>query len=75
MRAAPVMSTRVTMDARLVVCSIISTSLLYCGNARRRAEGSRMRRYRVRRDMPMALAASISPLEVDLRLPASNSAL
>ncbi|MNE96537.1 hypothetical protein D3C80_1947500 [compost metagenome] len=73
--AAPVISTRVTIEARLVVCSIISTSLLYCGRARRRAEGSRMRRYIVRRDMPMARAASTSPRAVDRRLPASNSAL
>ncbi|MCY1407033.1 hypothetical protein D9M71_223150 [compost metagenome] len=63
------------MEARLVVCSIISTSLLYCGNARRKADGMRMRRYRVRRDIPMALAASISPWGVDFKLPASSSAL
>ncbi|MNP55234.1 hypothetical protein D3C76_1498580 [compost metagenome] len=68
-------STSVTIDARLVVCSIISTSLLYCGNARRRADGRRIRRYRVRRDMPMALAASISPWAVAFKLPASSSAL
>ncbi|MNN76303.1 hypothetical protein D3C81_1926700 [compost metagenome] len=75
MRAAPVMSIRVTMDARLVVCSIMITSLLYCGSARRRADGSRMRLYILKRDMPMALAASISPLGVARRLPAMISAV
>src|SRR3989344_4729659 len=73
-RAAPVISIRVTIDASEVVCSIMITSLLYCGSARRRADGSRMRRYRVKRDMPTALAASISPWGVALRLPARISA-
>ncbi|MNN98016.1 hypothetical protein D3C81_2173040 [compost metagenome] len=51
------------------------TSLLYCGSARRRADGNRMRRYIFMRDMPMALAASISPWGVALRLPAMISAV
>ncbi|MCY1184404.1 hypothetical protein D9M73_250940 [compost metagenome] len=69
------MSMRVTIEARLVVCSIMITSLLYCGRARRRADGSRMRRYILTRDIPMALAASISPWGVALRLPAMISAV
>ena len=46
LRATRVTSTSVTVLAIEVACIMLTTSLLYCGSARRSALGSRMRRYR-----------------------------